>query len=165
MKHAAYHSIESGTIFSLGGEVVLPTGDEAKGLGADGSALEAFVSFGQLLPSDAFVQLQAGLESPLYDGADNEVFGRVVLGRGLSAGEWGRSWTPMLELQAKRDLADGAGTAVDIVPQMQISLNTRQHVLANVGVLLPATQTTGRSARLLVYVLLDWFDGGFFEGW
>ena len=164
-KHAAYHSIESGTIFSLGGEIVLPTGDETKGLGADGSALEAFVSFGQLLPSDGFVQLQAGLESPLYDGADNEVFGRVVLGRGLSEGEWGRSWTPMLELQAKRDLADGAGTAVDIVPQMQISLNTRQHVLANVGVLLPATQATGRSARLLVYVLLDWFDGGFFEGW
>ncbi len=71
----------------------------------------------------------------------------------------------MLELQAKRDLANVAGTAVDIVPQVQISLNTRQHVLANVGVLLPATQTTGRSARLLVYVLLDWFDGGFFEGW
>ena len=71
----------------------------------------------------------------------------------------------MLELQAKRHLADGASTAVDIVPQLQISLNTRQHVLANVGVLLPATQTTGRSARLLVYVLLDWFDGGFFEGW
>ena len=165
VKHAAYHSIESGTIFSLGGEITLPTGDESKGLGANGSALEAFVSLGQLLPADGFVQLQAGLESPLYDGDDDEVFGRVVLGRGLSAGDWGRSWTPMLELQAKRDLANGAGTAVDIVPQVQISLNTRQHVLANVGVLLPATQTTGRSARLLVYVLLDWFDGGFFEGW
>ena len=34
-----------------------------------------------------------------------------------------------------------------------------------VGVLLPATENTGRSARLLAYVLLDWFDGGFFEGW
>ncbi len=71
----------------------------------------------------------------------------------------------MVEVAAKRDLADGAGTVLDVVPQVQFSLNTRQHVLASVGVLLPATRTTGRSARLLVYVLLDWFDGGFFEGW
>ena len=71
----------------------------------------------------------------------------------------------MAELLAKRDLEGGAPVALDIVPQIQISLNTRQHVLANVGVLIPATETTGRSARLLAYVLLDWFDGGFFEGW
>jgi hypothetical protein len=29
----------------------------------------------------------------------------------------------------------------------------------------PATQTAGRGVRLLAYLLLDWFDGGFFEGW
>lgn len=164
VKHAAYHNSESGAILSLGGEVILPTGDETKGLGADGTKLETFLSFGKILPSDAFVQLQTGLEAPLYDGAENEVFGRAVVGLGLSQGEWGRSWTPMVEVQAKRDLESGATTAVDLVPQVQVSLNTRQHVLANVGVLLPMNQS-GRSARLLMYVLLDWFDGGFFEGW
>lgn len=70
----------------------------------------------------------------------------------------------MVEVQAKRDLERGASATVDVVPQIQLSLNRRQHVLANVGVLLPATQRA-RPARLLVYVLLDWFDGGFFEGW
>lgn len=164
VKHAAYHSSESGTILAVGGEVILPTGDETKGLGADGSKLEAFLSFGRILPSDAFVQLQTGVETPLYDGAENEVFGRAVVGLGLSQGEWGRSWTPMVEVQAKRDLESGASTAVDVLPQIQLSLNTRQHVLANVGVLLPMNQS-GRPARLMMYVLLDWFDGGFFEGW
>lgn len=165
VKHAAYHDIESGTILSFAGEVILPTGDESKGLGADGIALEAFASFGQILPSDAFVQLQAGIEVPLYDGSESELFGRLALGRGFSQGEWGRSWTPMVEVQAKRHLETGASTVLDLVPQVQVSLNTRQHVLANVGVLLPVTGTAGRSARLLLYVLLDWFDGGFFEGW
>ncbi|MCH7991972.1 MAG: cytochrome c [Gemmatimonadetes bacterium] len=165
LKHAVYHSSESGTIFSVAGEVILPTGDESKGLGADGSALEAFLAFGQILPSDAFIQLQAGVEVPLYAGSANEIFGRMALGRGFSQGAWGRSWTPMIEVQAKRDLKTGAGTVLDLVPQVQVSLNTRQHVLASVGVMLPATGPAGRSASLVLYVLLDWFDGGFFEGW
>ena len=70
----------------------------------------------------------------------------------------------MLELQAKRELESGAETAWDLVPQLQISLNTRQHVLANLGLLLPIDDSD-RPTRLLFYVLLDWFDGGFFEGW
>jgi len=165
LKHAAHHDHGAGRILSVGAEVVLPTGDEAKGFGADGAKTEAFLSFGQIVATDGFVQAQLGAEVPLYEGAENEVFGRLAVGRTWSAGDWGRAWTPMVELQAKRDLEGGAPTAIDIVPQLQVSLNTRQHVLFNVGVLVPATETTGRSARLLAYLLLDWFDGGFFDGW
>lgn len=165
LKHAAYHSIESGTIFSVGAEVVLPTGDEAKGFGNDGTKTEAFLSLGQIMPADAFFQVQLGAELPLYEGAENEGFGRLALGRTFTSASWGRAWTPMLELQAKRDLVGGAPLALDLAPQLQISLSTRQHVLFNIGVLVPATETSGRSARLLAYLLLDWFDGGFFEGW
>jgi hypothetical protein len=71
----------------------------------------------------------------------------------------------MVEVQAKRELESGASVALDVAPQVQVSLNTRQHVLANIGVVVPATHTAGRSMRLQAYVLLDWFDGGFFEGW
>ena len=165
VKHALYHSAESGRIFSLGGEVILPTGAESKELGADGAALEAFGSFGQILPADLFIQAQAGAEVPLYDGSDNEIFARGLLGRTFTEGPWGRSWTPMIEAQVKHDLGEGAPTRLDLIPQLQLSLNTRQHVLANVGLLIPTTHTSGRSVRLLAYVLLDWFDGGFFEGW
>jgi hypothetical protein len=165
VKHTAYHNGVAGTIFALGAEVVLPTGEESKGLGADGTKTEAFASFGQILGSDAFIQAQLGAEVPLYDGAEKEAFGRLVLGRTFISGQWGRSWTPMVEFQAKRDLEGGAPYALDLVPQIQVSLNTRQHVLGNIGVLIPATETSGRSVRLVAYVLLDWFDGGFFEGW
>jgi mono/diheme cytochrome c family protein len=165
VKHAAYHDHAAGRIFALGAEVALPTGDETKGLGAEGAKTEAFLSFGQVLPSDAFIQAQAGAEVPLYDGGEKEGFGRFAVGRTFASGSWGRSWTPMVEVQAKRELEGGVPTALDVIPQLQASLNTRQHVLASVGLLIPTTETSGRSVRLLAYLLLDWFDGGFFEGW
>jgi mono/diheme cytochrome c family protein len=165
VKHAPYQNGAAGRIFAIGGEIVLPTGDETKGFGAPGAKTEAFASFGQALPSDAFIQAQVGGEVPFYDGGEKEGFGRVVLGRTFTSGQWGRSWTPMAEIQAKRELEGGVPVAVDIVPQMQISLNRRQHILASVGVLIPATETEGRSVRLMAYVLVDWFDGSLFEGW
>ena len=48
---------------------------------------------------------------------------------------------------------------------MQFTLNTRQHVMANVGVRLPVNARSGRQTQLLVYVLWDWFDGGLLDGW
>ena len=165
LKHALYHSSASGRIFSVAGEIALPTGDEAKGIGGDGTKVEGFVSFGQILPADAFFQAQAGAELPLYDGGESEGFGRFALGRTFTAGGYGRTWTPMVELQGKREIEGHVPIALDVVPQLQVSLSTRQHVLLDVGVLIPATETTGRSVRLVAYLLLDWFDGGFFEGW
>ena len=169
VKHALYHDLEVGTIFSVGGEAILSTGDESIGLGAPGSALEAFASLGQILPGDAFVQAQAGYKAPLYANGANEGFGRVVLGRSFTQGKWGRAWTPMLEVQVKHHFEAGEEPQFDLLPQAQISLNTRQHVLANVGVLLPVGSDHGhnhaRPVRLVTYILLDWFDGGFFEGW
>ena len=169
IKHALYHNSSSGTIFSLGGEVIVGTGDEDAGLGAPGNSLEAYASFGQILPNDAFIQAQAGAEVPLYEDAANEMFGRFVLGASFTEGQWGRTWTPMVEVQGKRELESGAETHFDLVPQVQVALNTRQHVLGNIGVLVPLGGGSDGAARppmrLVAYVLLDWFDGGFFEGW
>lgn len=168
VKHALYHSSSSGTIFSLGGEVFVATGDEEAGLGAPGNKLEAYASLGQILPNDAFIQAQGGVEAPLYEDAANEVFGRFVLGATFTEGDWGRAWTPMVEVQAKHHLESGAETEFDLIPQVQVALNTRQHVLGNIGVLVPlgsGADEYARPMRLVAYVLLDWFDGGFFEGW
>ena len=168
LKHALHHDLETGTIFSVGGEVILSTGDSDTGLGAPGSALEAFAAFAKLLPDDGFVQAQTGLEAPLYADGSLEWFGRLVLGRSFTEGQWGRTWTPMLETQVKRHFESGAGTQFDLVPQFQVSLNTRQHVLANFGLLIPVGGDSGHAARhvrFVSYLLLDWFDGGFFEGW
>ena len=167
VKHALYHDLGKGAIVSLMAEAILPTGDEAAGFGAPGGEVEAFLAFGQILPADAFLQAQGGAAVPFREGAATEAFGRILLGRTWTEGKWGRVWSPMLEVRAKRDLESGAPTRVDLVPQIQVALNTRQHVLANVGVVIPADREAGQRPplRLVAYLLLDWFDGGFFEGW
>lgn len=71
----------------------------------------------------------------------------------------------MLEVLGTRDLDDGASIEWAAVPQAQVSLNTRQHVLLNLGVYLPLDSADRRSTRLIAYVLWDWFDGGLFDGW
>jgi mono/diheme cytochrome c family protein len=166
-KTAVFHSLQSGSIFSLAGEVKLPTGDEDDGFGKGTVVLEPFVSFGQIIAGDAFLHAQAGAEFPLKTlHASNELFWRAVLGRTWSQGDYGRAWSPMVELVGVAEFEDDE-TAVDwdLIPQMQVTLNTRQHVMLNVGVRLPLTHASERSTQLLVYVLWDWFDGGLFSGW
>lgn len=168
VKHAFFHSIESGSIVSLSGDVHFPASSDPGATEPRGTSVGGFLHFGQLLGEDSFLQGQTGARAPLYDGGAWRAYGRLVLGRGFSSGSWGRSWTPMVELVANRALgSDDAHLYADLAPQVQIALNTRQHVLANVGVLIPvsASARRGRGTRLVSYVLLDWFDGGFWEGW
>lgn len=165
VKHALFHSLSSGSILSVAGEVKLPTGKEEDGFGNGHTVWETFVSYGQILPSSAFLQLQGVMEFPAASEASNEAVARAALGRTFTQGRWGRAWSPMVEVQGKRELVSGESWSWDLVPQVQVTLNTRQHVMMNVGVLLPVTDSDVRDAGLYFYLLWDWFDGGFFEGW
>lgn len=165
-KSAVYHSIDKGSIFSVAGEVILPSGEADKGLGKGTTVFEPFASFGQILPSDFFLHAQAGLELPAdTDKAEQEGFWRFALGRTFAEGKWGRAWSPMLEVLAARELEEGADVSWDVLPQLQFTVNTRQHIMMNVGVRLPVTDSANRDTELLVYILWDWFDGGLLEGW
>lgn len=165
LKHTLYHSVVSGSILSAGGEVVLPTGKEETGFGGNTTVLESFLSFGQILPSDAFFQLQGIAEFPTGAGHDPELVARGVIGRTFTTGELGRAWSPMLEFQGKRELEDGVGWEWDFAPQFQVTLNTRQHIMLNVALIIPLTERSERPNRLAVYLLWDWFDGGLRDGW
>ena len=165
-KRAVYHSGEKGTILSAAAEFRLPTGDERRGFGKGTAILEPFVLFGQILPSDFFVHGQAGVELPLNpEKAGKEAFFRAVIGKSLSVRNWGRMFSPMIELLAARELEEGAVTEWDIVPQMQVTLSRRQHIMLNFGVRVPLNETSARSTQFAVYVLWDWFDGGLFDAW
>lgn len=166
-KHALVHSLAAGSILSAAAEIVLPTGDESEGFGAGTPVFEPFLAFGQILPADAFLHVQAGAELPFdSDRAEREAFWRSALGITFAQdGGFGRAWSPIVEVLASRELEAEAGTHWDLVPQMQITLNTRQHVLASVGLRLPLNDTDARGTQLLAYLLWDWFDGGLFDGW
>ena len=71
----------------------------------------------------------------------------------------------MFEVLAARELDRNAAFEWDALPQMQVSLSARQHILLNAGVRVPLSQRTERRTAVLVYLLWDWFDGGFWSGW
>jgi hypothetical protein len=164
-KRTLAHSLTRGNIFSVSAEVMLPVGSERRGLGKGFAVFEPFVTFGQLLPGDSFVQAQAGFEIPAAGDEDSETFWRTAIGRSFEQGRFGRTWSPMVEVLAARALAAGATTQWDLVPQVQITLNARQHIRVNVGVRLPVNERTNRSPALMSYFLWDWFDGGLLAGW
>jgi hypothetical protein len=166
LKHVLMHSLDRGHILSAAGEIILPTGKESEGLGRGVTVFEPFVAFAQLLPADGFLQLQAGLELPFDTAiAGREAFWRAAVGKSFSQGRFGRSWSPMVEVLAARDLEHGATTNWDLAPQMQITLNKRQHLMINVGVRVPLNNRTDRSTEVIAYFLWDWFDGGLRDGW
>jgi mono/diheme cytochrome c family protein len=166
VKRAIFHNWKRGSIFSAAAEIVLPTGDEARGFGKGTFVFEPFISFGQILSAEFFIHSQAGLEIPAKtENAENEAFFRLVLGRTFTSGSWGRAWSPMIELLASRELVSGEKINWDVVPEIQVTLNKRQHIMFNIGVRIPVNNTSGRNVSIAAYLLWDWFDGGFFEGW
>jgi len=166
-KRVLFSSLASGTILSVVGEAALPTGHEARGLGLGVPKFETFAAVGQLLPRFSFVQAQAGAELPTdTERAPRAVFGRVAFGKSLAEDRsFGRLWTPMVEILADRELESGARTNWDIVPQLQVALNRRQHVRVNLGIRRPLNNTEGRSTQVALYALWDFFDGGLRDGW
>ena len=71
----------------------------------------------------------------------------------------------MFEVIGDRDFGPGTTMNWDVVPQMQIPLSKRLHVLASLGFRLPVNNTADRPRQFMFYVLWDWVDGGLLEGW
>ena len=165
-KHVFIESLRRGAIVSAGSELVVPTGSESKGFGGGKTVVEPFVSFSQVLPGDGFVHVHGGLELPIAaDDSHVGRFWRIAAGKTVTERRWYRAWSPMLELLGSREPEELAPTEWDVLPQLQVSLSTRQHVLLNAGVRIPVTQRRDRGASVMVYLLWDWFDGGLFTGW
>ena len=159
----------SGTssILSVQGELIAPTGNKTKDLGSGVTTFETFAAFGQKLSTSSFFQIQTGVELPTdTTRAPKAFYWKGAVGNMFTQnGKVGRLWVPMVEFIADRDLESGAVTNWDIVPEVQISLNKRQHVRLNIGVRTPMNNTASRPTQLAFYVLWDFFDGGLREGW
>lgn len=165
-KRVMVHSLDSGSIVSLGGELLLPTGDDEEGFGSDTAVFEPYIVAGQILPSGFFLEFQGGFALPFDSDRQNEEgFWRAALGRMITTGEYGRRWTPMVEVTGSKEFASGTEVDWDVIPQLQVTLNHRQHVRLAAGARLPLNDTDERNPTYMAYLLWDWFDGGFFDGW
>jgi mono/diheme cytochrome c family protein len=167
MKRQMWSSLHTGSIFSLFGGVILPSGNGSHGFGAGTTRFETFAAFDQLLPTNTFVQFQAGALLPRHtDIAPQTLYWRTALGQSLAANHGlGRLWSPMVEFVADRDLVTGAKANWDVVPEMQVTISRRQHIRANLGFRKPLTNIAGRSNQVIFYLLWDWADGKLTEGW
>ena len=165
VKHAFFHDVERGSIVSLGEEVSLPTGKQSEGLGKGFTVFESFVAAGQMLPHESFVQFQGGLEIP-SDAvrASKEAFWRTAIGKTFTQRS-ARRWTPMLEVVGARELESAARSQWDLVPQMQVTLSKRQHIMISGGLQVPVTGRDERASQFLTYFLWDWYEGGLLDGW
>jgi mono/diheme cytochrome c family protein len=157
--------VDAGSIVSLLGEVVLPTGSERKGLGSGSMAFETHVLFGQMLPDDFVLQGQVFAAFPLRNALAQELGLRLNLQRAFATdGGYGTTFTPAVELLGGQELVSGAKADWDIVPQMQVSLSRRQHILFSAGARIPMTNTS-RGTQFLFYFIWDWYDAGLFQSW
>lgn len=165
LKRVLVASLATGTIASVQLEVAAPTGRVDRGLGAGTMMTEPSVMAAQLLPAQLFVQAQAGVGVAYDRSFPDEAFARLVAGAQLVPIRHGRMFAPMLELQVARELDAGSPTDVDVVPQLQVTLSARQHIRAAAGVQIPVTDRRDRATAGMFYLLWDWADGGFTEGW
>jgi mono/diheme cytochrome c family protein len=164
-KRTVYASMRTGRIAAAGAEVVLPTGKESLGLGNGDTVFEPFVAWGQLLPRNSFLQMHGGAELPADpDRRPMEPYLRTAVGTTFAQNcGFGRAWSPQVEILWARP--KGEASEWDIVPQVQVTLSKLQHVMLAAGARVPLTQRDERPTQGLVYLLWDWFDGGFFEFW
>jgi mono/diheme cytochrome c family protein len=167
VKRVMYSNLHTGSIFSLQGGILPPTGDSRRGFGNGTTTFEPFAAFDQLFPSNTFVQFQMGADLPRHPNiTPQSIFYRTALGQTFAQDHLlGRMWTPMVEFLATRNLTDNAKTDWDVLPEMQVTISRRQHVRAAVGVRTPFTDTRGRTPQVTVYVLWDWADGKLWKGW
>ena len=166
-KQKLFHSLRRGSIFSVGGELIAPTGNPTLGTGGESTIFEAFGAFGQILPGSGFFQLHTGIELPAHpEKVPKAFYLRTALGKTFATDAGlGRRWSPMVEIIADREFETGARTNWDVLPEIQIPINKRMHLLGNIGIRIPLNNTAGRQRQVLFYALWDWMDGGLLQGW
>ncbi len=167
LKRVIFSNLHTGSILSLQGGFLLPSGNYQRGFGAGTTTFEPFAAFDQIFRSNTTVQLQFGADLPFDTSKSPQSwFFNSAIGQSFAGDHMlGRLWTPMCEFLATRDLMDGAKTDWDVMPEMQVTISKRQHIRGNLGYRIPVTNTAGRQQQIMFYLLWDWADGSLLKGW
>jgi hypothetical protein len=167
MKRTLFSSEPKGSILSFQGGILLPTGDNTRGFGTGITQFEPFAAYDQLITNRTFLQLELGADLPVSTTATpRTLFFRSAVGASVAPDRGlGRLYSPMLEFVAKRNFATGAATDWDVLPEMQVTVSRRQHIRAAAGYRKPFTDVSGRAPQISFYVLWDWAEGHFWNGW
>src|SRR6202162_1049877 len=87
LQREIFSSLRTGSILSLQGGIVLPTGDSKRAFGAGTTQFEPFAAFDQLFKENTFVQTQLGADLPVVTSvAPRNLYWRVAAGGDSVAG-------------------------------------------------------------------------------
>ena len=87
LKREMFSSLRTGSILSLQGGILLPTGDSKRGFGAGTTQFEPFAAFDQLFKENTFLQTQLGADLPVDTSvAPRSMFWRVTVGQAMAPG-------------------------------------------------------------------------------
>lgn len=162
-KYVLKHDLTNGFIATLGGNLGVPMNN-----GAEWELLP-YLAFGKIINDSVTFQGSARLKMSLEDSDHSSAeFAGIV--------HWThtplpRNVFPAMEVVAEVPFERGTGAGrkesvqYSVVPQMRIGLNKRGHVALNLGVELPLNDKERHDWRAQVFLIWDFADGGFFEGW
>jgi mono/diheme cytochrome c family protein len=162
-KYVLKHDKRAGFIYTLGGNLGVPLNGNAEW------ELLPYLAFGKILSDSWTMQGSGRLKLSLeeWDHGSAEFAGIVH----WTHTPWPRSVFPALELVAEMPFERGSGAdkksavQVSVLPQVRIGLSKRGHVAVNAGLELPLNDTDRYDWRAYAYLIWDFADGGFFEGW
>ena len=148
-------------ILSGGLEIALPTGSETKGLSAGSVTFTPYLAYGRGL-GRTIVQAWSGVALPVDSDKAPRLL-RYALGLSQSLGPARWSWTPAAEWVGELELEGGRNSHA-LWLELSKPLNRLGHVIACGGVQIrirPRSDTYSFEA----YVLWDFGDGPFWDGW
>ena len=162
-KYVLKHDRRSGFIATLGGNLGVPLNS-----GAEWELLP-YLAFGKILGDQWTLQgsgrLKLSLENSDHSSAE---FAGIVH---WVHTPWPRNIFPAVEVVAEVPFERGTGPGrkdavqFSILPQARIGLNKRGNIALNAGVELPVNDRDRYDWRAYIYLIWDFADGGFFEGW
>jgi mono/diheme cytochrome c family protein len=148
-------------ILSAGLGIALPTGSRSKALGEGTVAFSPFFAYGK---GWGATMLQAKVEARLpvdRDRADREVEYAVALSRAL--GPRTVAWTPAVEFTGAWNARTRQHDSAAVI-EVSRPLNKLGHVIASIGLAVPIRPREERY-RIQAYLLWDFGDGPFWQGW
>lgn len=162
-KYVLSHDQQAGSIFTLAVQAGVPLNS-----GANWELLP-YLAFGKILGDEWTLQGSGRLKLDLEDSDHGSAeFAGIVH---WMHSPWPRNVFPGLELVAEVPFERGTGADKEdavqfsVLPQMRIGLNKRGHVALNAGVEVPLNERDRYDWRAYVFLIWDFADGGFFEGW
>lgn len=162
-KYVLQHDKQAGFIFTLGGNLGVPLNS-----GAEWELLP-YLAVGKIISDRLTFQGSGRLKASLDDWDHGSAEFAGIL-------HWvnspmPRAFFPGLELVAELPFERGSGpdrkssVQLSVLPQVRIGLSKRGHVAINAGVELPINDTDRYDWRAYAYLIWDFADGGFFDGW